>query len=302
VPGGYPAISGGDEMAKQTELSMGDWCRLHGCGLSSVVAQYERERRRKRDEMRARIERAKRGEYDEQPAVDEGPHSLGWYRAQIAEAKARGRNGSSAVDEDEERSLTTDDGRIVTGDLEMYRRHAHVVGRRETRGLTAAPAVAPTNSGLAGRIGGYAAVYNSRSEKLVDANGGFYETIAPGAFGRSLAQDDVRALWQHNTDQVLGRKSAGTLRLSEDARGVAFELDLPNTTAGKDAAELVRRRDVTGMSFGFMVSKERWSTGKDAKGNSVDMRTVTEGELLEISPVSWPAYKATTVSLRKKGA
>lgn len=140
-----------------------------------------------------------------------------------------------------------------------------------------------------GRIEGYAAVFNSASADL----GGFVETIEPGAFSVSLQRgDDVLALYHHDTRAVLGRRSAGTLRLAEDAHGLAFSLDVANTTAGRDALELVTRGDVNGASFGFAVRRDSWAKGAPRR------RTLLEVDLLEITLTATPAYPATHVARR----
>lgn len=140
-------------------------------------------------------------------------------------------------------------------------------------------------------IEGYAVVFNERSVDL----GGFVEEIAPGAFGQ-LDGVDVRALWQHNTDQPLGRTKAGTLRVWETETGVAFELEPPETQVGRDAVTSIRRGDVDQMSFGFMVPIEGDTWGRLEDGTP--LRRVHNAELYEISPVTWAAYPQTAVGLR----
>jgi HK97 family phage prohead protease len=141
------------------------------------------------------------------------------------------------------------------------------------------------------KVGGYAARFNSESLDL----GGFVERIAPGAFSRALqAGADVRALLNHNSDIVLGRSKSGTLRLAEDANGLAFELDLPDTQAGRDLAVLIERRDIAEMSFGFKMRKDQWAKlGPDAW-----LRTLLDVDLLDVSPVAYPAYPSTEVGMR----
>lgn len=141
-----------------------------------------------------------------------------------------------------------------------------------------------------GNISGYAAVFNSLSEDL----GRFREKIAYGAFGDSIKKD-VRALWSHNPDYVLGRTTNNTLTLREDNVGLAFELSLPNTQLGRDALTSIRRKDITGMSFGFFVLEDSWQRGK---GGEPHVRTLLKVDLFEVSPVAFPAYPATQVSSR----
>src|SRR5689334_491651 len=98
------------------------------------------------------------------------------------------------------------------------------------------------------RLVGHAAVYNSPSQDL----GGFIEIVRPGAFTRTLKSErDPIALVQHMPHMVLGRRSAGTLKLQEDARGLAFDITMPPTQAATDLIVSVQRGDVRGASFAF---------------------------------------------------
>ncbi|WP_082138264.1 HK97 family phage prohead protease [Niallia circulans] len=138
-------------------------------------------------------------------------------------------------------------------------------------------------------ITGYAAVFNSKT----NIGGWFEEIIEPGAFSRSLSENgDVRALFNHNWDKVLGRTKSGTLRLEEDSRGLKFEIDVPNTSAGRDLAESMDRRDIDQCSFGFWITEETWDYSVEPA-----LRTIHEVELYEISVVSIPAYEDTEASL-----
>lgn len=145
-------------------------------------------------------------------------------------------------------------------------------------------------------ITGYAAVFNSLSEDL----GGFREKIAPGAFARAIKEDDVRALWNHNSDCVLGRKKSGTLRLSEDNHGLKIECDPPDAQWVRDLIASIDRGDIDQMSFGFIV--RRYPDG--SRGcqwiveNGEDIRILTDVELFDVSPVTFPAYADTEVGLR----
>ena len=138
---------------------------------------------------------------------------------------------------------------------------------------------------------GYAALFNSPSEPLP-----FTEVIAPGAFKRSLrSRNDVKMLWNHDSGQVLGSTRAGTLTLVEDERGLKVTANLPDTTTGRDARELIRRGDVSAMSFGFTVP-----AGGDSWSSDGATRTLKSVRLHEVSIVAWPAYTATdgTVAVR----
>jgi len=143
-----------------------------------------------------------------------------------------------------------------------------------------------------GKLAGYAAVFDSPSRDL----GGFVEVIRPGAFRRSLASaDQVRALYDHDSGQVLGRVGAGTLRLREDTRGLAFEVDLPPTTYARDLAALVERGDVAGCSFAFSVTADgqRW----EKRGDHL-IRELLDVTLSEITITANPAYPDTSVAKR----
>lgn len=139
---------------------------------------------------------------------------------------------------------------------------------------------------------GYAAVFNSPSEPLP-----FTEKIAPGAFRGSLRmRNDIKLLWNHDTGQVLGSTRAGTLSLYEDERGLRVRAQLPNTTLGRDTAELIRRGDVNAMSFGFSVPKN----GDSWNENGTE-RTLNQVRLHEVSIVAFPAYTATAGTATVRG-
>lgn len=141
------------------------------------------------------------------------------------------------------------------------------------------------------RVTGYAAVFNSPSEDL----GGFREIIAPGAFTGSLVgQPDVRALINHDPNLVLGRTKAGTLDVSEDNIGLGFNVLLPATSYASDLAVSMERGDVDQCSFGFFCLDDVWQM--DNSGNI--LRTVKAAEVFDVSVVTYPAYTATSASLR----
>ena len=137
---------------------------------------------------------------------------------------------------------------------------------------------------------GYAAVFESTSQNL----GGFVERVAPGAFAKTLKEADTRALYNHEPDNRLGRSGAGTLRMEEDDKGLRYEIDLPATTLGNDVAELLRRGDISGSSFGFRTISDEWSETEDG----YPLRTLTEVALRDVGPVTFPAYSSTEASLR----
>lgn len=144
------------------------------------------------------------------------------------------------------------------------------------------------------KLRGYAIVYNALSEPLYGDL--FRERIKSGAFTKSLAQDDQVCLWGHDTRYVLGRKSAGTLILREDEKGLYFEVELPNTTWARDLKESVNRGDIKQMSFGFKVKEDEWIDDEDIiKEYGMPIREVKEIVLHEISLVTFPAYPQTNV-------
>lgn len=139
---------------------------------------------------------------------------------------------------------------------------------------------------------GYAAVFDSPSEPLP-----FTERIAKGAFRGSLRQrNDIKILWNHDTGSVLGSTRAGTLSLYEDDKGLRVRAMLPNTTLGRDTAELIRRGDVNAMSFGFSVPKNG-----DSWNDQGTERTLHQVRLHEVSIVAFPAYSATSGTATVRG-
>lgn len=139
------------------------------------------------------------------------------------------------------------------------------------------------------KISGYAAVFNSKTT----IGDWFEEIIMPGAFARSLSENgDIRALFNHNWDNVLGRTKSGTLRIFEDERGLKFEIDLPNTSVARDLVESMSRGDINQCSFSFDPIGEDWDYSSE-----VARRTLTDVDLYEISVVSIPAYDDTEAAL-----
>jgi HK97 family phage prohead protease len=142
-------------------------------------------------------------------------------------------------------------------------------------------------------ISGYAIRYNEPSVDL----GGFTEIVAPGAVTESLKRNpSVLCLRDHDPSLLMGRTTAKTLTLTEDANGLLFLCKLPTTASANDLAESIDRGDLDGVSFGFSVPNggDKWSN--DGSGNVV--RTLLKIDLAEISPCSFPAYPSTSVSIR----
>ncbi|MCV7348270.1 HK97 family phage prohead protease [Mycolicibacterium rhodesiae] len=138
---------------------------------------------------------------------------------------------------------------------------------------------------------GYASTFGTYADL-----GSYVETFAPNAFDAVLADTatDVRAFYQHDSAMLLGRQSSGTLKLWTDSTGLGYELALPKTSYANDVRELAARGDLSGMSIGFRPDQQTWT-----KLGSRDLRThISVGALVEISPVSVPAYGSTTAQLR----
>ncbi len=161
---------------------------------------------------------------------------------------------------------------------------------------------------------GYTAVFDSWSEPL-----GFFEDfrekIAEGCFKKTVVESDVRALVDHDPSKLFGRSrgsAGGTLALGEDSSGLEFEVDeLPDTTTGRDIAELVERQDIDGCSFGFRTVADEWVYERPADAPSQEedesdgvfieaWRTLKEVRLFDVGPVTFPAYPETTAEVRSK--
>lgn len=138
------------------------------------------------------------------------------------------------------------------------------------------------------KIRGYAAVFNVLSEPIF----GFRERILPGAFKKSL-KNDVRALVDHDSSQIIGRTKPKTLTLREDDKGLYVEITPPDTTLGRDTVESIKRGDLDQMSFGFRTIEDVWKT---EGGNPV--RELIEVDLFDVSVVAFPAYPQTSVDVR----
>lgn len=146
-------------------------------------------------------------------------------------------------------------------------------------------------------ITGYAAVYYDGTEgtefKLFDD---MVERIMPGAFDRVARENDVRGVFNHDPNQVLGRNAAGTMRLMVDAKGLRYEIEPPDTQLARDLVTSIERGDITGSSFAFTMRNGRtvWVEEGD-----VEIRQIEEiGELFDVGPVTFPAYEATTTGVR----
>lgn len=170
-------------------------------------------------------------------------------------------------------------------DSKLERRNFAFELRSETRGEEQAKRV----------VRGHGAVFNSRSQDL----GGFYETIAPGAFDKALepGKSDIRALIDHNPSLILARTSAGTLKVGTDDKGLTYEFELPNTTYARDLAENLDNGNITQSSFAMIVARDKWEEQEDG----TLQRTIIEvEELFDVSPVTYPAYTEADVRIAKR--
>ena len=161
---------------------------------------------------------------------------------------------------------------------------------RERRTVKGAEIRADKDSG---KITGYAAMFDSPTVIA----GSFREVIRPGAFKKTLSDGaDVRALFNHDPNYVLGRNKAGTLQLTEDEKGLRYEIDPPDTQQGRDLTESIRRGDVSQSSFAFSTVQDAWRKDEDG----IEIRELIEVELYDVSPVTYPAYEDTEVSVRNQ--
>jgi HK97 family phage prohead protease len=138
-------------------------------------------------------------------------------------------------------------------------------------------------------VEGYASVFNSMSEDL----GGFREIILPNAFSDVL-DNDVRALYNHDSNYLLARTTSGTLELKEDEKGLYYRFEMPNTSYGNDMLELFRRGDLSQSSFGFTVEKDSWRMEDGQHVRYIER----VGSLFDVSPVVFPAYNQASSGLR----
>lgn len=161
---------------------------------------------------------------------------------------------------------------------------------KEERRIVTGELRAVMEDGKPKKICGHAAKFDSLSGDL----GGFRERIAPGAFAKTIQSADIRCLWNHDANIVLGRNKSGTLRMSEDTAGLYYECDAPETQLVNDMVmSPISRGDVNQCSFGFRTISDKW-----AKVDGEWLRTLLEVELFDVSPVTYPAYASTDVAVR----
>lgn len=145
--------------------------------------------------------------------------------------------------------------------------------------------------GPEGTIEGYAAVFNQWADL-----GFFREKVRAGAFKKTIKEADIRALFNHDPNYVLGRNKAKTLDLAEDKHGLHFRIDPPNTNWANDLATSIKRDDINQASFGFATIRDQWNHDTDPAE-----RELVEVRLFDVSVVTFPAYEQTAVTARSLG-
>jgi Escherichia/Staphylococcus phage prohead protease len=174
--------------------------------------------------------------------------------------------------------------------------------RRDLSMAVARPEVRNTDGGSE-RFDGHAAVFDTRTAIGNPLRWGFYEEISRGAFTKTLSEGDARMLIDHNSYYVVSRVSAGTLRLNEDPIGLHTDSVLDTELSYvSDLKVNLRNGNITGMSFGFYVVKDDWAEEEvelnDGNTATVEVRTIQEVRLVEVSAVTFPAYPTTDAGLR----
>lgn len=181
------------------------------------------------------------------------------------ETKARSGENENFRSKVERRTITMHELRIIDGDTDKPR-----------------------------KIEGHAAVFDQWSETLgIPGLFEFKEKVMPGAFSETIRKDDIRALFNHDPNYVLGRNKSGTLELREDHHGLFVSITPPDTQWARDLMVSIERGDITQMSFGFEVISDRWG-----EEEGMDMRELHKVKLYDVSPVTFPAYPQTDVGIR----
>lgn len=168
-------------------------------------------------------------------------------------------------------------------------RQARPLERRLTTG-----GVEVRTQGKSVTIEGHAAVFEKLSQNL----GGFVERVMPGAFTKTLGEADVRALFNHDENLVLGRNKSGTLELAEDDSGLYYRITPPDTTYARDLMAVMERGDVAHSSFSFMAIDEEWGLSDQ----DFPRRDLTQCHLVDVSPVTYPAYLDTDSGTKGRSA
>ena len=178
------------------------------------------------------------------------------------------------------------------------------MNRRFVKRSNKSNAVTRADATTADKVGkvikGYAAVFYNESDPATQFQlwENTYERIRPGAFNRAIAEaQDVRGLFNHSDEWVLGRTTSGTCRLSVDDVGLAYEIDeSANDPQWVSVANKIERGDIDGSSFCFVARNVTWQTITDAEGVTTEIRWINDCDLYDVGPVTFPAYQATSSS------
>jgi uncharacterized protein len=147
-----------------------------------------------------------------------------------------------------------------------------------------------TDEGDGRKVSGYAAIYRSTSNELW----GFEEIIEAGAFDNADLSD-VRALFNHDPNQILARTSSGTMKLESDETGLRYEFEMPDTTLGRDLLVMMKRGDISQSSLAFTIKEDEW----EEREGALPLRHIRQiDRVYDVSPVTYPAYEKTSVTAR----
>jgi len=176
---------------------------------------------------------------------------------------------------------------------------------RELRGLRTIERRNDDGGDQLPKIAGTAAVYFDTADRAgtqYQLWNDVFERIQPGAFDEAVTRDDVRALQNHDPRLLLGRSNANTLSLRLESHGLDYEIDTPDTQAGRDTVVALNRGDMTGSSFQFraMTGGVEWTEETTDDGVTIYIRNVTAVELFDVGPVTFPAYTGTNAGVRGK--
>lgn len=169
-------------------------------------------------------------------------------------------------------------------------------GREIERRLVALSGIRANDPNETPSISGHAAVFNEWSVDL-GFMGELREEVAPGAFTDTLTKIDQRMLFNHDSNFVLGRKSAKTLELNEDSKGLAYLNYPPNTNWANDLLVSIKRGDINQMSFAFVAVEDAWRYDRETQ---ITYRTLLKVDLYEVSLVTFPAYPQTSANVRAR--
>lgn len=152
-------------------------------------------------------------------------------------------------------------------------------------------------------IKGYGAKFRTLSESMPimrdgEKVGTFREQLMPGCFASAIPTSDIRSLFNHNPDLILGRTTSGTMRVAEDEVGLTFEVDPPDTTYSRNLQISMGRGDINQCSFGFSVAEGGDSFAKDSMPGCWIRSIHKIAKLYDVSPVTYPAYVDTSCSMR----